>query len=1850
MPGPSTTPGSSTLVPGGETSGSTLQPDGISKPSTGDSKKPQTSTEPVSVIQPTVLPEPQLPPSIPESTPQPSVPGILPPETQLPVVLDPKIITPAAPVVAPTVNPDVPLPEIAPAPVNPTIPAIPAQDPPQHESLYMLTVSGHDNQVRDPVSGLTICSVPTDHVVYTKIDGESHDFMVNFGPMLFEAVLDSSAAGDQVLQLASNDKMRGDFSFTWNPVAKAGAATEDSPSWLQDFAVTVQSQADKSFEISNLKIQVAKDASATALVFSTNADALNQQFEVGYACPSSAVDTSVSSVASVSQFTSLSGICRYPGHLVFGLENSTADGGFQNLGDLCALANLSPKTWLKSILKLTKINFEGLAGTPARNGIWYNPDQGSKCSIRLEASVDPIEGIVQKLDKYIAGWKNDLPCISAIVTRTVVPTSGPWGDAFAEGQLVIAMESKLVEGVPSGLGAYVSFDGDDIDLMLVCYSSKFQWSSLKNWLLTSCTEVQNAVTKLEDVLGSVGKNSTTSSDSGKQGQAESLDHILWRKVMVTLRPDTTTDSMTLVSLVLVLEANFQILVPEGKSAVFTMTFSWDKSTGTFSGECKFDGVGPLLDAGEPPLLYHRDYERWKTLSYLAPSEPYMSLRQLSGGISEHLPFGIPTEISFADLSISNKQISFHGELQAILGQPAIASLSDSSPEINHTFLDVRTTVDFEKSPAKIDASVAGTLNLLPYRQGNPDAIFEASIGYGSEDSRLDFEASAANVSMSVLHTLFDEGVEREHAMSILEHITLREIKLNVNHLQSTGTKIDFDGVIEISGILLKTHFNRSAAKDWNFTAKFEKANAGSSPEDIDLGEAITKLLGPSVAEVIPEFVTKTKLKRKDPGNDNFEVVCLRIDDPGYLAFGAELKFGMLHVQFAQIAPIADESSPEAKQPVKKLIRVSVGPLPSVPKLPVIGELDVPFDALEFLWVSATVPKNEIDILNERVTMFKARGIALGEEETELAKGLHFRLASSGSVFLDHVFSDNKKPSVTKEDPALAGKESTEATSGTSEPPVESSDTPEEATSADSDGSAATTTATIDKKKGPLTLSGVALSYTDGKLRIHLDASVLVGPIEAGVQGLHLIMDVSKVDGLHNLLHIPMDIQIEGLDMSFNRSPVALAGALQHDPVNKEYAGGIAISLSKLSIAAFGMYRQVDAVASPPTPAYDSFFVYAMVEGLIFTVGWAEIRGLIAAFGYNSRLRLPTVDQITSFPLMQGFNNPEGFSMDKAIKSLTGPDAYMTPSRGSLWMALGLIIRACEVIDMQAVATVALGPNQTEIGLIARATATLPRGSSAESALMLIDLSVFGKLDLTHGELSVDGLINPTSFILNKDCRPSGGFSIRSWFGNSTYNGDWVVSFGGYHPLYKVPSHYPTPPRLGISWNLGENLRVTGNAYAAVTPGALMAGGLLQAVFSAGSFGAHFDAHADFLVNLKPLYYSADMAVFAGVYYEIRVWIVRKKISVNLGASLHLEGPPIHGQVHFDLCVVSFNVSFGSGRGQGARAIGLGELMDLVLQNPAKDRSGNVVHNVHTFTAISGLVADDAKKEAPQNDTAKKEPWVVRSDNFLFQVRSAVPASEAKVNGVPTYSGNTIISRPMHMKNDHDKITSTLKVMVCHADSRQMVPFKSVADIKDKLPANYWGHYSDNPGDYMRPDPNMPSLIDHLVGMTLIPPTSQKSENSTPVVKSVVESIKPNPWLPGSVSKMTTRFVDDDFARESVKWNRVKGAMATMPKMKLVETDEEFMKEQMKEKKEEKVEEKVEEHVEIQEKQTSAKGKRTKLSRQDIMKSFLAVAHPGTDAQAKKVHDAYKRIGSSVPRVVLNDPARFYISPPTVFCN
>ncbi|KAJ4045309.1 hypothetical protein NW756_013353 [Fusarium oxysporum] len=190
---------------------------------------------------------------------------------------------------------------------------------------------------------------------------------------------------------------------------------------------------------------------------------------------------------------------------------------------------------------------------------------------------------------------------------------------------------------------------------------------------------------------------------------------------------------------------------------------------------------------------------------------------------------------------------------------------------------------------------------------------------------------------------------------------------------------------------------------------------------------------------------------------------------------------------------------------------------------------------------------------------------------------------------------------------------------------------------------------------------------------------------------------------------------------------------------------------------------------------------------------------------------------------------------------------------------GISIKALQVLDVLAV--LALDPSSDpKFGLVAEATAIIPKGVDREKAFVVIELHLIA-VDPGHGLLTVTGQLTPRSYILSPSCSVTGGFCIAYFFEGSGHEGDWVLSIGGYHRSFQVPAHYPpTPPRLGISWVYDNELSITGEAYFAITPAACMGGGRLDAVFSTGRTKATFSAYTNFLIYFRPFHFQSKISV------------------------------------------------------------------------------------------------------------------------------------------------------------------------------------------------------------------------------------------------------------------------------------------------------------------------------------------------------------------------------------------------------
>lgn len=458
---------------------------------------------------------------------------------------------------------------------------------------------------------------------------------------------------------------------------------------------------------------------------------------------------------------------------------------------------------------------------------------------------------------------------------------------------------------------------------------------------------------------------------------------------------------------------------------------------------------------------------------------------------------------------------------------------------------------------------------------------------------------------------------------------------------------------------------------------------------------------------------------------------------------------------------------------------------------------------------------------------------------------------------------------------------------------------------------------INKTIGSGQLKRIGLQYSgkenDEKLFFLLDMQMAMGPLTIGLDGLSVGSSINK---------LAPEFGLSGLSVSYVKGPTSISGAFLRDELDDSYAGLAAIKTPGLNITAMGAYKNLNG--------QPSIFIYGVMN-MAVGIGppFLQITGISAGFGYNRTLNIPSVDKVNQFPLVSAVMGAD-FGTDPLAVLSQIKDAVPAAS-GELFLAFGIKFTSFKMIDAFALLLLRLG-NKVKLDVLGMARLTVPNG--APYPLAVIELAMKASYDFYENSLKVQGELTSASYILSKQCRLTGGFAFFSWF-DGQYAGDFVLSVGGYHPGFKVPSHYPTVPRLGFHWQLMPSMSLKGEMYYALVPGALMAGGKFEALFEkqftvgfdigiagaklSGKVKASFIIGADFIIAWQPYYYDARVYLAIGISAEFKGKVKffgfkaskTLRFNLNLSADLHLWGPEFSGTAHVKWSVVSFDIKFGS---------------------------------------------------------------------------------------------------------------------------------------------------------------------------------------------------------------------------------------------------------------------------------------------------------------------------------------------------
>ncbi|MFE7558124.1 DUF6603 domain-containing protein [Kitasatospora sp. NPDC057500] len=593
---------------------------------------------------------------------------------------------------------------------------------------------------------------------------------------------------------------------------------------------------------------------------------------------------------------------------------------------------------------------------------------------------------------------------------------------------------------------------------------------------------------------------------------------------------------------------------------------------------------------------------------------------------------------------------------------------------------------------------------------------------------------------------------------------------------------------------------------------------------------------------------------------------------------------------------------------------------------------------------------------------------------------------------------------------------------------------------------------LDLTLGAVRISRIGVGFADGQVFVALDAVLSVGPVRLVLMGLGLGFDGE----------LSVSPRLRGAGVQLDKPPLKISGMVERRTgpevapgLKEQFIGLASIETGFFALNAAGSYAKA-------VDGWSSMFLFGEISGGergLFGPPPFRVIAVSLGFGVNSTVRTPRIDEVGGFPLVNRLDGGgSGDTPEQVLEKLAGPGGWITPREGQYWGAGGIEFSSFEFIRSRALLLVE-GGQSWKVLLIGRTTIDLPRSKAATRpiARVVIDLAIGYRQD--QGLFSMDAVIAPGSYVIDPAAELTGGLSFYIWGQDRTAAGGgkgFVFTLGGYHPRFKRPAYYPDPPRVGWRWAIGP-VAIRGRVYAALTDGAFMAGGELAANYDKGhgiQLQAWFTAWLDALVQWKPFYFDLSMGLSIGVAATVKVLFIRVRVSLSVGVSLDLWGPPIGGRARIKVWFISFTVEFGTGR-DGVPAIDWGEFS---VQLPAP----------LSIAPLSGLLVDvDPEETAIRSATG--EPLLVSMDGFAVRTEAAVPASRIVFNG-RSFAGAedaTIDIRPMGPKGQG--VVSEHHVTLKKFDTTWTPPDWKIAVYRQDMPKAMWGAPLGEPGDVLDGD-------------------------------------------------------------------------------------------------------------------------------------------------------------------------------------
>lgn len=458
--------------------------------------------------------------------------------------------------------------------------------------------------------------------------------------------------------------------------------------------------------------------------------------------------------------------------------------------------------------------------------------------------------------------------------------------------------------------------------------------------------------------------------------------------------------------------------------------------------------------------------------------------------------------------------------------------------------------------------------------------------------------------------------------------------------------------------------------------------------------------------------------------------------------------------------------------------------------------------------------------------------------------------------------------------------------------------------------------TVKKQLGPCYLRRMKASFEDGNIVVALDAGTTVSMLTLDFLELQVKIALGK--------SFKPTFGLKGLCAAVVKPPLFLSGGLYYEKENERYTGELTIRYQQFTFLGLGSYQ------APAGKGKSAFFAYLFVGYAFGGPPSFYITGLAAGFGVNQKIKVPAIQNVPEFPFIRAAQGKEAGKDAGAMLSALGQD--IVSQEGSNFLTAGVRFTSFGMVESIVLLNVEFG-QKFEVSLLGLAKMDLPPKSTHPIVHGTLALqAIFCPED---GCLQIEGALMRDAYLFSENCHMTGGFAFYSWF-SGEHAGDFVLTVGGYHPLFRKKSYYPSVNRVGIDWKISDELNLSGEAYFALVPACLMAGGKLNLDYHMGNLKAWCHLAADFLIQWNPFYYDISASASIGASYRLDALFIHHTFTLELSASMHLWGPEFAGEIRIKWHIISFTIRFHTNSKRGADFICWKEFQDHFLDKNEGD--------------------------------------------------------------------------------------------------------------------------------------------------------------------------------------------------------------------------------------------------------------------------------------------------------------------------